>query len=774
MLLILATLTIVVLSCGPRSAHGGGDVRGGFVERALASPALRPHMLPRPHGGVHEFTFALYGAGDGGGPNNFCIAQLNRGSAGCWGKLVRGMRTLGVANGFDPFSFEPMALDASTWRAVASLGWPVSHGPLQQAACFQVPGCENNMTAEQYQRLAIFDEANVYSEIQFAEWGNFMTLLRPAGLCPWKNCSGYPVPGSSMQHSGNVNWWHGQFPTELCNVTLCGAAPGSPSNTCCATGQGNMTNNTRFALAYTKEATPAVTESGTPLYGFRTLPASRREAYEYYRSYYNERVRTHTSVGDRPYAPAARVMSISCQHHLSHYAALWNSQGRNEGATINSGIELQCLHANTAFAMARGGSRRFGKVWTVHPSGWGFGPVSDMSCANLTCTPRGSSQSFPRACTLQEVDAGASCSGAEASHSYSYYWRVWFHTWFAGAAKIAEEGPAIGVFGCDATGRMDGNFDTLSQTGLIAQALLRTARTHDRGTPLMPLAVIQDLYLGYLSQSEITKQSVNGSSRVPAFGFGDDFVGKSWHVLNMSENDAGFADLLHHRLYKAYGLPDEEFKSTPAGEIADIFLSDANATYMGLYPALLLVGDHDFSHGLAGRLLEALRSSNGSDELLLQQYHIDTMAPADWAAINATGKVRVLTPPKGTAITVSDLRAVARRHLPVVVANATMVGTGELVDILHQVNALPGGGFTVELSNPFGVDKIPCSPQRLDPHGAVLVTLELQRDTGSVVEWISGRALVGATGLRAGSVLTVVVAPGNASFVEFEPATATT
>ena len=169
-------------------------------------------------------------------------------------------------------------------------------------------------------------------------------------------------------------------------------------------------------------------------------------------------------------------------------------------------------------------------------------------------------------------------------------------------------------------------------------------------------------------------------------------------------------------------------------------------------------------------LLEALRFSDGSDELLLQQYHIDTMAPADWAAINATGKARVLMPPKGTAITVSDLCALARRHLPVVVANATLVGSGELVDILYQVNALPSGGFAVELSNPFGVDKIPCSPQRLDPHGAVRVVLELQRDTGTVVEWISGLTLVGSAGLRAGSAMAVVVAPGNASFVEFEPA----
>ena len=748
-----------------------------FLERALASPALRPHMLPRPRGGAHEFTFALYGAANGaGGGTNDCITN-----AACWGRLTRGMRQLGVANGLDPFSFEPMALDAATWRSVASLGWPLSMGPLQQAECFQVPGCENNMTSVQHDRLAILDQANVYSEIQLGEWGNFMTLLRPAAPCPWRNCSSFPAPGSSQPHSGNVAWWHGQFPTELCNASKCAADPAPVlchsaqnwtnvslrcGNSCClaTNGPGNTTNDTRFQQHYARAATPAVAEDGTPLYGFRELPKTRREAYEYYRAYYNERVRTMTSVGDRPFAPFARVQSIVCHHHLSHYAALWNSQGPNDEATANSALELQCLHANVGVAMARGGSRRSGKAWSVQPSGWGFGPSSDMSCANLSCTPSGSTRSYPRPCTVAEMDAGATCSGAESTHSYSYFWRVWFHSWFAGASKVTDEGPALGVFGCDAKGQTDSSYTTLSRHGLQAQALLRTARRHDRGTPLMPLAVVQDLHLGYLGQSEVVKPSVNGSSRIPAFGFGDSFVGKSWHVFDMSPNDAAFGHLLHHTLYRATGLPDEEFKSTPAGDIADVVLSDANATVLGWYGAVLLVGDQDWSGSLAARLLEALRG--GTEELLLQQHHVEAMRHADWQALRGTGKARVLAAPPGTAITVADLRAVGRRHLPVVVANATL-RSGKAVDLLWQVNALPGGGFVVELSNQYGVDKLPCSPQRLDPEGAVLVTLELRRAAGGAVEWINNRTL-SRRGLRAGSTLVVTVPPGNTSFVAFE------
>jgi hypothetical protein len=45
-------------------------------------------------------------------------------------------------------------------------------------------------------------------------------------------------------------------------------------------------------------------------------------------------------------------------------------------------------------------------------------------CGPLTCTPRGgAARAGP--CTAAEMKAGASCQGIEASHSLSYYWRVW-------------------------------------------------------------------------------------------------------------------------------------------------------------------------------------------------------------------------------------------------------------------------------------------------------------------------------------------------------------
>jgi hypothetical protein len=125
-----------------------------------------------------------------------------------------------------------------------------------------------------------------------------------------------------------------------------------------------------------------------------------------------------------PIAPARRTEL----HAIYHYVKCVRCGG---WLACAAGLELQCGHANAAFAMARGGSRRHGKVWTVQPSGWGYGPTTE-GCGPLRCTPKGGATAV-RACTASEMKAGATCQGAEASHSYSWYWRIWHHAWFAGA-----------------------------------------------------------------------------------------------------------------------------------------------------------------------------------------------------------------------------------------------------------------------------------------------------------------------------------------------------
>lgn len=218
--------------------------------------------------------------------------------------------------------------------------------------------------------------------------------------------------------------------------------------------------------------------------------------------------------------------------------------------------------------MARGGSRRSGKVWTVQPSGWGYGPTTE-GCGPLYCQPKGSSTWEQRGCTASEMSTGATCRGAEASHSYSWYWRVWHHTFFAGAAKLTEEGPAMGVFECDSEGNVLSTYDGITRHGHNAQSVLGlctspricggcstctlfvlsnmvvAARAYDRGTPLMPLGILVDLYMGYQA------------------GIGP--ATNHWNVLPMSGNDTALDYLFKQQLFVDSGLPDAELKTTPHG-----------------------------------------------------------------------------------------------------------------------------------------------------------------------------------------------------------------
>ena len=270
----------------------------------------------------------------------------------------------------------------------------------------------------------------------------------------------------------------------------------------------------------------------------------------------------------------------------------------------------------------------------------------------------------------------------------------------------------------------------------------------------MPLGVIVDLYLGY--------QVGTG----PALS--------SWNVLPMSTHDATFDDLLHRQLYVGSGLPDEEFKTTPHGEIADIILSDSEPEYLSKYPVLLLVGDQDFSptRGLGQALLGALASST-LRELLLQEYHVESMPAGIWSAIQATGKAKILQPqpqlgfhPPGIpAIANDDLSRIAQQYLPVTVENITLAN-GDVVNILWQVNAQRSGGFVIELSNEWGVEKLPCNYTHIDDAGVATVTLRMHKPAANATEWLSQKVL-SKDPIAVGSTLTVDVPPGKTSFVAF-------
>ena len=288
--MIICFLASVLATDVPRKSFSS------FSVRAFAEPRLRPILLPRPHGGTHEFTFAIYGAPTAQNPPN------NDPNISAFANLTRAMKRFGVGNGFDP-----LRSSVVDFTAASKLGWPISFVPIQGGnVCSQVPGCVNNMTVEQHSRLKLLDSANVYYEIQFAEYGYWYSGLRPA------------------KGGGHVDWWHIVFPNTTCESALCSADPSNPSNKCCAVQSniGHLSNTTEFDVQYSEWATQVKDASGRSLFGFEKMPTSKQEAYEVYRDYYNSRVAWITAVGEvhcgNPPSPHPHPSTVQVLPPFSH------------------------------------------------------------------------------------------------------------------------------------------------------------------------------------------------------------------------------------------------------------------------------------------------------------------------------------------------------------------------------------------------------------------------------------------------------------------------
>ena len=247
----------------------------------------------------------------------------------------------------------------------------------------------------------------------------------------------------------------------------------------------------------------------------------------------------------------------------------------------------------------------------------------------------------------------------------------------------------MGLFACDDSGNVLTDFAALTEHGTNAQAFQRTTNTRARGSALTPLGVLVDKYLGY------------GTGAAPE---------SSWGVFDLSDHDKMFSDLAHAQLYVNSGVPDDDLQTTPHGEIADMMLSDSAPAVLALYPVLILVGDHVFGKTDLAQRLISWTQTNTSDELVVQQFHLDQAGASVAAQLNGTGKLSVVSPDalpstgRTPAISEAHLDAIGRRHLPVVLERATL-SSGKAVEILWQVNRQPSGDFVVELSNPWGVTK---------------------------------------------------------------------
>ncbi|MBI1318611.1 MAG: hypothetical protein GC168_06645 [Candidatus Hydrogenedens sp.] len=421
--------------------------------------------------------------------------------------------------------------------------------------------------------------------------------------------------------------------------------------------------------------------------GYDAPPSDRREAYAALKDYWDTRNK----------AMRGRNISVTGHSHYEAYAAAWGA--RLVGLEVGENI----AYTQSKFAFARGASRQWRVPWSVQVSPWFHG----------ACTTRG---------PLVQQPGGA--RGLDAGHSLNFYERAWLHAWFAGAAMVTPENSSNSFFESDEPPW------TLTPHGEKAAELFAFMRTHERGTPVTPIAIVLDEFAGYNA-----------------------YMRKPWGYFENTDADEELYDLFQQRLFPGsdhiHHAPDPEnpegsyLRPTPYGEIFDVVLSTASTETLASYRALLLAGPHEFSDGFMTRLAEATEQGTK-----LWWYPRHEAAAGERLRQHAkVGAVSVLDDDLDAALT-----ELCQTYAPVTI-------TGDPVQ--WQVNRTRTG-YVVELVNNAGVRKKPNTPAVVDPDAGIKVTVACKESVASASEWRTGKRF------DAEKPVTIGVPPGGVRYVAFE------
>ena len=433
------------------------------------------------------------------------------------------------------------------------------------------------------------------------------------------------------------------------------------------------------------------------LAGYDHRPSDRRECHDIVKNYFQSRARDLLG----------RVISVTGHSHYEAYAGTWGA--RCIGLELGENIAF----TQSKLAFARGAARASSKPWSVQVSPW-FGPA---------CTTSGPMRK-----------EGDITRGLDAGHSLSLYERLWLHSWFAGAAMVTPEN-SIAIF-----------FEkpeapwTLTSHGRKAAEVYGLMRSHDRGVPFTPIAIVLDRFAGY-----------NG------------YMGKPWGILDPTPADTEIRDLFDHQLFPGgdhiHTRPDPEnpessyLRPTPYGELFDVLLSDAPQNILSDYPVIFLAGDISFDVAFLTELENALR--HGS-QLLLHPRHVRALG-YDFARLTQQGAVEVLPesflPATGrpAAIAPDRLESLARHWAPVEI-------TGDPVQ--YQFNRTRSS-WVVELVNNRGVSKRGNQPAVIDASAVARVQLRPRFLATASTAWRSGKRF------QPTETIHVELGPGTTEFIEW-------
>lgn len=434
------------------------------------------------------------------------------------------------------------------------------------------------------------------------------------------------------------------------------------------------------------------------LAGYERRPTSKRECYDYVRDYFISRRRDLLS----------RVISVTGHSHYEAYAGEWGAE------CIGLEVAENIAFTQSKFAFARGASRAWAKPWSVQVSPWFHG----------SCTTSGPMRT-----------EGGIARGLDAGHSLSLYERMWLHGWFSGAAMVTPEN-SIAIF-----------FEkpeppwNLTSHAAKASEVFQLARTHDRGIPFTPVAIVLDHLAGY-----------NG------------YMDKPWGILPPSEGDRELRDLFDYQLFPGAdhihtkpnpNNPESSYlRPTPFGEIFDVLLTSAPSDRLSAYETIILAGDIEFDTAFLGELDKALRKGR---KVILSERHRRALGP-EFERLAKEGAVEVaerwVNPDtqRGTAISNTRLRQLATELLPIHVEGA---------GVQYQVNRV-ASGWVVEVINNEGVAKKPNQPAVVDAGKQARVTLRPRFQPTAAKEWRSGREH------HADRPIELTLGPGEVCYLEFQ------
>jgi hypothetical protein len=351
-------------------------------------------------------------------------------------------------------------------------------------------------------------------------------------------------------------------------------------------------------------------------------PLDQADGYDRLRRFYEDMVLLFAQAyrlggpgAPRPISSPSR--SVNSGFLYPHHAARFGAD--QVDSEIGAGIFGNQGH----IAFARGAGRQFGIPWGMQVSPWfsiaGLGSIRDYSAAKVWGdsgdVDRGQSLSFYMRSYYASFMAGATYVMAEAG-AVNYFQK------FVGEYESSESGdrvcypvdpddPDNPLMACDGVNPATGYFD-LSPLGAVGAEFYQFSTSHDRGTPVVPVAVVVEQHHGMgfgWWQFDTSASGTSPFDRDPGLGY-------SYYVHQWSQDPAAAPFKLvnapverRHSTYVLEAFWPESFQTsglhtyvgidgveqhqqvaTPLGDVADVFLEDVSAPVLSQYPVLVLSG----------------------------------------------------------------------------------------------------------------------------------------------------------------------------------------